>query len=71
MMLNVEAVIYYFVLLDSIVANIVCWYFADWYKKNYKGIYKHFPMTIGWCFSYLILVLWIGYALYRLGILPY
>ena len=71
MVLNIEAIIYYAVLLDSIGANIMISFFPNWYKKNYKGIYKHFPATKGWALMYLVLVLWVGYGLYRLGILPY
>jgi len=70
-MVSFEAVIFYVLLVDSIIANILSWCCVKWYKKNYKGFYKHFPVTKGWCIWYLILVLWIGYALYRLGILPY
>ena len=65
----IEQIIYYLILLDSVIANIVAWFFPKLYKKNYKGFYKHFPTTKGWCLWYLILVLWVGYALIRLGIL--
>tara|TARA_Y100000310_G_scaffold107162_2_gene105605 strand:+ start:8697 stop:8915 length:219 start_codon:yes stop_codon:yes gene_type:complete len=72
MVLNIEAIIYYLILIDSIGANITAWFFAGWYKKNInKGIVKHFPATKGWCLAYLILVLWVGFGLYRLGILLY
>ncbi|HDZ60321.1 MAG TPA: hypothetical protein ENH46_01305 [Candidatus Pacearchaeota archaeon] len=72
MVINIEAVIWYLFLIDSIGANIMAWCCAKWYKKKYKGwMYKHFPAAKGWILSYLILVLWVGYALYRLGVLPY
>jgi len=70
-MVGIEAVIYYLILLDSIVANIMVWFFAKWYKKNYRGWYKHFPAAKGWALWYLILVIWVGYGLQRLGIVPY
>jgi len=69
MVFNLEAIIYYLVLLDSIGANILAWCCAKWYKKNYKGFYKHFPATKGWALFYLVLVLWVGCALNRLGII--
>jgi len=70
MVVGVEGVIWYLVLIDSIGANITAWFFAKWYKKNmYKGIVKHFPATKGWCLWYLVLVLWLGFALNRLGLL--
>ena len=75
MAINIEAIIYYLFLIDSIGANIATWcchkQVTKWSKNNFKGIFKHLPITKGWSLVYLILVLWIGYALYRLGILPY
>jgi len=65
-----EAIIYYLILIDAIGANITVWFFSKWYKKNmHKGIVKHFPASKGWTAWYLILMLWVGYALSRLGIL--
>lgn len=69
-MVNIEAIIYYIILTDSIIANIVSWCCAGWYKKNAKKFYRQFPITKGWCIWYFILVLWIGYGLLRLGVLP-
>jgi hypothetical protein len=64
-----EAIIYYLFLIDSIGANITVWFFPKWYKKNmHKGLVKHFPASKGWALMYLILVIWIGCALSRLGI---
>ena len=69
MVFNAEAVIYYLFVIDAIMANIFALFYPNWLKKNYKGFYKHFPLTKGWALFYLILVIWIGCALYRLGIL--
>ena len=72
MTFTIEAIIYYLVLIDSIGANITVWFFSKWYKKNIdKGIAKHFPASKGWALMYLILVLWVGCALWRLGILSF
>jgi len=68
-MVGIEAIIYYLVFIDSVVANLLAWFCAKWYKKNYKGFFKHFPATKGWCALYLILVLWVGYGLMRLGVI--
>jgi len=70
-MVNIEAIIWWAVLLDSLGANTMAWCFPGWLKKNYRGIYKHLPLTKGWALFYLVMVLWVGYSLYRLGILPY
>ena len=71
MAFNIEAFIFYLVLIDSIGANLTAYCCAKWYKKNFKGISKYFPLGKGWTVWYLILVLWVGYGLYRLGILPW
>lgn len=68
--MGVEQIIYYLVFLDSLGANFMAWFFPKWLKKNYKGIWKHFPLTKGWAAWYLVLVLWVGYGLLRLGVLP-
>jgi len=67
----IEAILFYIILADSLTVNILAWCCGKWYKKNYKWASKRFPLTKGWAVWYLILVLWIGYALFRLGVLPY
>ena len=70
MALEIEGIIWYLFLIDSISAVITSFFFAKWYKKNMnKGFVKHFPVTKGWTLFYLILVLWIGSALQRLFII--
>ena len=71
MTFNIEATIWYTILLDSIGANIVAWFFADWYRGKFKTLHKHFPATKAWCFVYLALVLWVGCVLYRHEVLPW
>ena len=66
----IEKIIFYLILIDSIGANIIARFFSSLYKKNMnKGILKHLPASKGWCFWYLVLVLWVGYGLSRLGII--
>lgn len=70
-MVSIESIIFYLILLDSILVNVVAWFFSKWYKKN-AGVWgKHFPATKGWALLYLILTLWIGYLLYRLGVITF
>ncbi|MDP4039721.1 MAG: hypothetical protein Q8P57_04035 [Candidatus Pacearchaeota archaeon] len=71
MAFNFEALIWYIFLIDSIGANILSLFFHKWYKKNCKGFYKHFPSAKGWSLFYLFLVLWIGWLLIQLGVLPW
>jgi len=63
----VEKILFYLVLLDSLFAVIATWFFSRWYKK--QGLHRYFPLSKGWSALYLFLVMWIGFTLYRLGIL--
>jgi hypothetical protein len=69
MVLSIEALLWYFILIDSIGANITAWFFPNWYKKKFKKIQKHFPASKSWCTWYLVLVLWLGYALTKLNVI--
>jgi|TARA_Y100000310_G_scaffold111725_1_gene110139 hypothetical protein len=71
MVFNLEAFIWYLILADSIGANIMIRCCTKWYNKNYKGLARYFPASKGWCGMYLILVIWIGWSLSRLNILPW
>jgi len=70
-----EAIIFYLFFLDAVIANVLAWFFPNWHKKKnkikkeYRWFYKHFPTTRGWAIIYLVLVLWIGCALTRLGVI--
>ena len=69
---NIEAIIWYAVLLDSIGANIAVWFFPScvkWYKKKMPRFSKFLPLTKGWALVYLAFTIWVGSALARLGVL--
>ena len=71
-MVNFEAIIFYLFLLDSAMGNLAVWIFPGfnkWYKKNWPKLHKHLPTTKPWMLIYLVLVIWVGYALSRLGII--
>ena len=69
--MGIEAVIWYLVLLDSVIANVIALCCASWYKKKFKKFSKYFPIVKGWTLLYLALVLWVGYGLYRLGVISF
>ncbi len=71
MAFNWEALIFYVLLADSIIANLMACSprAVKWYKKVARQKYNWFPLSKGWALLYLVLVLWIGWTLYRLGIL--
>jgi len=64
---TIEGILWYLVFVDSIFANLIVWFFPNWYEKKFKNMSKYFPTNKGWSLLYLVLVLWIGYALSRLG----
>ena len=56
---GLEEILWLLVLFDSIISNIIIWFFPKWYNKKFKGMTKYFPATKGWSLLYLILVIWI------------
>ena len=66
---NIEAILWYIVFIDSIGANLMTWFFPGWYNKIYKKTSRIFPASKAWCAVYLVLVLWLGFALRRLSII--
>ena len=64
-----EAVFWYLVAADCLYANVVAWREQKCYKKYFPVMSKWFPVTKAFGVWYLIMVAWVGCALYRLGIL--
>tara|TARA_Y100000034_G_C6697023_1_gene307179 strand:- start:462 stop:677 length:216 start_codon:yes stop_codon:yes gene_type:complete len=71
MVFNIEAFIWYLLVIDSVSANIMAFCCGKWYKKKFKRFSKYFPMVQGWTVYYLVLVLWAGSILWRMGMLPW
>ncbi len=63
---TIEKLLWSLIFADSIVSNVLAWFFPQWYKKKFKTLSKLFPASKGWCFWYLAIVLWLGYALLRI-----
>lgn len=63
--MNIEIVIFYLLLIDSIVANLLAWFGEVWYLKHFRLMSRYFPLTRGWTTYYLVLVLIIGYLAYN------
>ncbi len=73
-MVNIEAIIWYGMAFEVVMANIIVWFmpgFPKWYKKKMPGLSKTLPLTKGWALVYLGLAFWVGYSLYRLSVLPW
>ena len=68
-MIGVEGIIWYLFLLDSLGANFTAWFLPKWWKK--RKWHKIIPMNKLWTALYLILILWVGSLLYRMGALGF
>lgn len=67
---TIEMILYILVLTDAIFANVAAWgTFGEELTKHYGVFSKYFPITRGWTTYYLVMVLWIGWALFRLGVI--
>ena len=74
MELNLESIIFYLLLLDALGANLLAWSGGQrWWQRHLSVVAKFFPLSRGWTTYYLLLVLLIGWLLFRLGalILPF
>lgn len=67
MVANMEAIIFYILLIDSISANVMVRFGSEWYVHNFRTLSRWFPPAEGWALYYLALVLWVGSLLYRAG----
>lgn len=68
--MEIEAIIYYLILIDALSANIVAWTgFGKQLLHSSVFVKRHLPITRGWAVLYLVLVLWLGFALIRLEII--
>jgi len=70
MELQIETIVYLLVLVDAIFATLTAWTgMGEYFNKRYSIFGRYFPITRGWTTYYLVLVLWVGSALVRLGTL--
>ena len=61
MTLTLIEIVFWLLLLDSVVANIVAWGFEAWYIRHFRLMSRWFPIAKGWTAYYFVLVLWIVY----------
>jgi len=67
--MNIQEIIFYLLLIDSVGAVLVTLFGAQWYTKHFRLFSRVFPPASGWAVWYLILVLWIGCLLNQAGML--
>ena len=68
---NFEAALWYILAADCAFANVVAWLYPHWYQQSYLGISMRSPASMPWWVVYLVLILGLGIALKRSGILPW
>ena len=56
-------IIWLILLIDSILCNLIVWFNPEWYSKKFRIFAKLFPPAKGWAALYLILVIWLGFAM--------
>jgi len=67
----IEGIIWYLFLVDCIVYNILVWTKGKLHNKISHWISQHFPLSRIFAIYYLIIILWLGYALYRMNLLGF
>lgn len=72
MELSIEAIIYYLIVLDALIANIVAWTGVGGRIVHSSKVFsKYLPITKGWTTLYIVLVIWLGCALSRLEVIGF
>lgn len=62
--MTVIQIIFWLLLLDSLIANYITWFGNREYFNKMKLFKRFLPLTTGWTTLYLFLVLLIGYIIY-------
>ncbi|MEK6901815.1 MAG: hypothetical protein AABX37_05705 [Nanoarchaeota archaeon] len=67
MTVYMEGIVWYLVLLDAIIYNLWCWFS----QRQTHWISPHLPLNRFFGVIYGILMLWMGFALWRLQIITF
>jgi hypothetical protein len=64
-----EAIFWYLILVDALIYNVLVYSKGKWHKKTAHWVSPWFPFNKFVGLLYLVLVLWVGFALLRLQII--
>ena len=64
-----DVIIFFVLLVDSAIANGIAWVGRRWYMEHFQIMSRYVPLTRAWAAWYLVLVLWAGSILLRMGVL--
>lgn len=70
-MIYSEGMIWYLLLVDCIIYNIMTWTAGRWHTMEHHWISGYWKFDGLFGVIYAILTLWIGFALYRLMLLQF
>ncbi|PIR68217.1 hypothetical protein COU49_02645 [Candidatus Nomurabacteria bacterium CG10_big_fil_rev_8_21_14_0_10_35_16] len=56
-----KIVVFYLLLLDSAIVNILAWGRNGWYVRHFRTFSRYVPITKVWGLWYIILVAWVGF----------
>ncbi len=71
MMIAFEGIIWYLFLLDCLTYNVMIWTKEKWHDRLTHWTSKYFPLNGFFGAYYLVIILWLGFALYRLNLLGF
>ncbi len=69
MPLYAEGILWYMVVLDCLVYNLMAWTVGKWHNRTTHWISPYVPMNKVLGIIYFLLVVWVGDALLRLNII--
>lgn len=71
MTLYTEGIVWYLIFIDCIIYNIMAWTKKKWHFRDHHWLSNFFPLHRFWGLFYFILVIWLGYTLYRMELLGF
>tara|TARA_Y100000310_G_scaffold326771_1_gene392124 strand:- start:2219 stop:2443 length:225 start_codon:yes stop_codon:yes gene_type:complete len=71
MQIYVETILFYLFLLDCLAYNVLAWTKDKWHNKLTHWASQHFPLNKLMAAYYLSIILWLGFALYRMQLLGF
>ena len=66
-----EGILWYLFLLDCLIYNVFVWSKGKWHDKTEHWMSSWFPLNKFFGLWYLILIFWLGFALYRMKLLGF
>lgn len=59
---TIQKIVFYLLLIDSMLVAVIAWTGREWYRKTFPTVSRYLPITKAWAILYMALVLWIGFV---------